>query len=75
MADMKKVMKQYKECLTEVMMEKYNMSEFEVKKMLKIFDFESYCQRCNYYALHDDPDDVAERIYNWMNNTEELQEM
>ena len=66
----------YKNSIVIILGSKYDIFEFEARKMIRDYDFNDVLKSCNYIALHDDPEDWADVIYNWANKTyEELLEM
>lgn len=71
---MKERVKEYKNSIVGVLNVKYKISEFEAKKWIREYDFNSVLKVCNYAALHDDPEIWADAIYQRMND-EKLLEM
>ena len=59
----------YKNSIVRIMKAKYNICEFEARKMIRDYDFNDVLKSCNYIALHDDPEDWADVIYNWTHNS------
>lgn len=73
---MKTKIQSYKNSIVTVLNLKYNICEFEARKMIRDYDFNDVLKSCNYIALHDDPEEWADVIYNWVHGVqEELLEM
>lgn len=74
---MRKKVNLYKNSIVMILESKYNICEFEARKMIRDYDFNDVLKSCNYIALHDDPEEWADVIYNWTYGTkeEELLEM
>lgn len=65
----------YKNSMVKVFKNKYGISEFEAKKLIREYDFNTVVKKCNYLALHDDPEVWVDEIYDWANIEHELLEM
>lgn len=66
---------EYKMAMISIFEEKYGWSEFQAQKAIKDYDFQNVIKKCNYVALHDDPEIWVDEIYNWVNNKHQLLEM
>ena len=65
----------YKNSMVALFENKYGICEFDARRMIREFDFNSLLKACNYMALHDDPEIWVDSIYNWANGKEELLQM
>lgn len=65
----------YKKSMVNIFYIKYGISEFEAKKWIREYDFNSVLKSCNYIALHDDPEVWVDAIYQWATGEEDLLEM
>lgn len=72
---MKQNINAYKKCMIDIFEVKYNVSEFDARKMIREYDFDRALKICNYIALHDDPEVWVDAIYQWANTEQELLEM
>ena len=72
---MKSKVRVYKNSMINIFKIKYGISEFEARKLIKEYDFDSVLKSCNYVALHDDPEVWVDTIYHWVNEEEDLIEM
>lgn len=61
----------YKNSITMILKSKYGICELEARKMIRDYDFNDTLKACNYIALHDDPEEWADIIYNWTYETHE----
>ena len=64
-----------KNSMVNILKIKYGLSEFEAKKMIRNYDFDSVLKSCNFIALHDDPEIWVDAIYKWANDEGDLLEM
>lgn len=64
---MKNRVSEYKNSMVRIFTVKYGISEFEARKWIREFDFNSVLKSCNYIALHDDPEVWVDAIYQWAN--------
>lgn len=71
---MKNRVNEYKNSMENIFEVKYGWSEFEAKRAIRDYDFDSVLKSCNFVALHDDPEIWVDAIYKWANE-EELLEM
>jgi hypothetical protein len=65
----------YKNCMVDIFEKKYHISEFQAKKLIREYDFNTVLRGCNYIALHDDPESWVDEIYQWSNEEQDLLEM
>lgn len=72
---MKNKVNEYKNSMVNILKIKYGLSEFEAKKMIRNYDFDSVLKSCNFIALHDDPEIWVDAIYKWANDEGDLLEM
>lgn len=56
-------LKLYKECVINILIKKYKFSEREAKHWYREFGFDEILVACDYVALNDDPEYVADEIY------------
>ena len=72
---MKNIIKDYKNSMVFVFKTKYNIPEFEASKIIREYDFDNILVECNYIALHDDPEEWVDEIYEWAFEKNELIEL
>lgn len=72
---MKDMINRYKNSMVTVFEKKYNLSEFEARKLIREYDFNKVLKSCNYIALHDAPEIWVDEIYQWFNERQEVIEM
>ena len=58
-------LKLYKECVINILIDKYKFSEREAKHWYKEFGFDEILVACDYVGLNDDPEYVADYIYEY----------
>ena len=56
-------LKLYKECVINILVEKHKFSEREAKQWYGEFGFDEVLVACDYVGLNDDPEYVADNIY------------
>lgn len=61
----KDVITKYKNSMVNILGIKYGISEFEARKWIREYDFNSVLRKCNYIDLHDDPEIWVDEIYQW----------
>ena len=66
---------EYKMEMISIFEEKYGWSEFQAQKAIKDYDFQNAIKKCNYVALHDDPEIWVDTIYKWGTGDEDLLQM
>lgn len=72
---MKERVNEYKNCMVNIFNSKYNIAEFQARKLIREYDFNKVLKMCNYIALHDDPETWVDEIYQWAYEEHDLLEM
>lgn len=56
-------LKLYKQSVINILIDKYKFSEREAKHWYREFGFDEIFVTCNYVGLNDDPEYIADEIY------------
>ena len=56
-------LKLYKECVIDILIDKYKFSKREAKHWYREFGFDEILVVCDYVGLNDDPEYIADEIY------------
>lgn len=71
----KSIVREFKHCICDILMKKYNLSEFEAMKAIRDSYFEESLKMSKENTLHLDPEEWADDIYDYIFNEPELMEM
>lgn len=63
MSNYRKEIAEYKTVILEVLISDYCMYKSDAQRIIREYNFNEVCRKCNYVALHDDPEYWAESIY------------
>ena len=63
--NLKQAVKNYKNSMIYIFKTKYKFTTYSAWSWIMRYDFDSLLRKCNYIALHDDPEIWVDRIYEW----------
>ena len=62
---MKEQILDYEKAMIKVFYHKYRITESDAKRLICIYGFNDLLEKCNYVALHDDPETWVDEVYAW----------
>ena len=57
------VAKRYKDCMVMIFKKKYNIDKTIAKQLIKEYNFDSIIKETHDFAMHDDPEEWVDIIY------------
>lgn len=55
----------YKDTMIKIFNQKYNIHEYDARKLIYEFDFDGMLEDCDYVALHDEHEEWVDAIMSW----------